>query len=222
MLIPYGTPNWPLDRLAEIAEGRQAGPPLAVARPGVMLRINSGALDLPQPPPTEAAVPMAERVEAHLQRLCGGWNKAASLFVARYFAFIRHQMEMNRTELEALLAPLEGLFSIEDYLFSAPLPLPLAFLPTTPNDFTPVDFAWWLGDRLVAVLLAPSPLTPMAARRRRERLESAGIAIADCTAADLNDPRFGWFTQALGHEGNHFWEGQVLPFAPGSAIPFDF
>ena len=205
--VPYGAGKWPVERLAEIRAGQAAGRPLAVVTPGAMLRINSGALDLPPPSPTEAAVPEAERVAAHLKRLYGGWNKAADRFIDRYFAFLGQQIDRHRAELDERLVPFDGLFRAEDFLYSAPLPLPhaLLFAPAgpassktaAPADFVKVDFAWWLGARMVAVLLAPSPLTPGAARRQKERLAAAGIELADCSSADLSRlpkacPRESW------------------------------
>jgi hypothetical protein len=224
ILVPYGVDNWPIARVAEIHARRMAGLPLAVIRPGAMLRINGGALDLPPPAPTEAEVPIAVRVAAQLKRLCGGWNEVAGRFVDRYFTFLDRQIDRHRAELDERLAPFDGLFRAEDCIHSAPLPLPRAFLfaPVTPGlsenpepaDFVKVDFAWWLGDRMVAVLLAPSPLTPLTARRRDERLTAAGIGVAHCTTADLDAPELSWFAETLGPEGSRFWEGEPLPSAP--------
>lgn len=225
-LIPYGAESWPPERLAQIHAGAAPGLPLAEIRRGAMLRINSGALDLPPPPPTEADSPMAARIAAHLKRLCGGWNKAAAHFLERYFAFLDRQIAQHRAEIEARLAPFEGLFRADDFLYSAPLPLPQAYLAApaavapaenrapTPADFVKADFALWLGDRLVAVLLAPTPLTPMSARRRRERLETAGIMVTDCSAADLDDAAFAYFAGLLGPDVSRFWESETLPSAP--------
>ena len=224
ILVPYGVQNWPIARVAEIHAGRMAGLPLAIIRPGAMLRINGGALDLPPPAPTEAEAPTAARVAAQLKQLCGGWNGAAGRFVDRYFTFLDRQIDRHRAELDERLAPFDGLFRVEDFIHSAPLPLPRAFLfaPVTPSssenaepaDFMKVDFAWWLGDRMVAVLLAPSPLTPLTARRRDERLTTAGIGLAHCTTADLEAPELGWFDETLGPGGSRFWEGEPLPSAP--------
>jgi hypothetical protein len=218
MLIPYGADNWPVARIAELAAMPAPGLPMAQVRPGAMLRINSGGLDLPPPPPTDAEVPVAERIAAHLKRLSGAWNRPAALFVDRYFAFLQDQIDAHRAELEARLAPFDGLFRPDDFIYSAPLPLPQAYLPAPAPDYVKVDFAFWLGARMVAVLLAPSPLTPMAERRRRERLAAAGIEIADARAGDLTGM---WFAQRLGAKGSHFWEGETLPAAPFSAKLFD-
>ncbi|WP_125461836.1 MULTISPECIES: hypothetical protein [Rhodomicrobium] len=218
--IPYGVEQWPLERLADVRAKRLAGLPLAAARPGAMLRINGDALDLPPPVPSEANMPMTMRIAAHLKRLCGGWNVNAARFIDRYFAFLDHQIAHHRAELDARLKPFDGLFRAEDFIYSAPLPLPHALLAAP--DFVKADFAFWLGDRMVAVLLAPSPLTPIAARRRKERLTAAGIALTECTAADLNDPNFAWFAATLGPEASRFWQGEALPAAPSASPLPDF
>lgn len=213
MLVPYGSDNWPVQRLEELAAAPVAGLPIAEVQPGRMLRINGGALDLPPLPPTERDTPTPPRIAAHLKRLSGGWNKAASLFVDRYFAFLEAEIAGNRAALGARIAAFDGLFRVEDFLYSAPLPLPQAYVG---HALVKVDFAFWAGDRMVAVLLAPSALTPMAARRRREQLAEAGIETADCNAAQLGDSAFAWFRTTLGAQGCHFWEGERLPSAPAS------
>ena len=231
-LVPYGAANWPLERIAEIASSRIAGLPMAAIRPGNMLRINNGTLDLLPAAPTEAEMPMVSRVAAHLKRLYGGWNKAADSFVDQYFAFLACQIDHHRAELDAYLAQFDGLFCAEDFIYSAPLPLPHAFLfapkeaatrtHAAPDDFVHVDFALWLGDRMVAVLLAPSSLTPMAARQRKERLAASGVEPAECTLAVLDNGQSGWFARVLGPVGSRFWEGEALPSAPGLPSLPDF
>jgi hypothetical protein len=230
--VPYGVDRWPLERLSAVRADPVAGLPLALIQPGAMLRINSGALDLPPPLPTETDSTTAQHVAAHLKRLYGGWNKAAGSFIDRYFAFLKRQIDRHRSELDERLAPFDGLFRAEDFIYSAPLPLPHAFLfaPSkqsareiaAPTHFVQVDFAWWLGSRMVAVLLAPAPLTPAAARQRKERLQAAGIECADCTLADLDDAEFAWFSNLLGPEGRRFWEGEALPAAPSRRAMPDF
>ena len=219
MLVPYGADNWPVARAAELAATPVPGLPVAMVRDGAMLRINGGGLDLPPPPPAEAELPMAERIASHLKRLSGAWNRPAGLFVDRYFAFLQRQIDAHRAELEARLRPFDGLFRPGDFIYSAPLPLPQAWLPAPAPDYVKVDFGFWLGTRMIAVLLAPSPLTPVAERRRRERLAAAGAEIADAGASDLTDM---WFGQVLGAEASRYWDGETLPAAPFSAKAFDF
>jgi hypothetical protein len=220
LIIPFGAANWPLGRLAELREAPSPSLPVALWSRGRMLRLNDDALQLPPPPPG-ADTPMPQRIAAHVKWLYGGWNKAAELFVDQYFAFLQSRIEQHRAELAKRLVPFEGLFRADDYLYSAPLPLPHAFLlaPAKPvtggsADYVKTDFAFCLETRRVAVLLAPSPLTPMAARRQQQRLADAGIKVAECKAADLADGHIAWFTRVLGPDACRFWEGVALPAAP--------
>ena len=223
--IPYGIDAASLARILPGASGAAAGLPVAVVRSGEMLRINNAGLDLPAPGIGEPDMSVAERVATYLTRLAGAWNAPAARFIERYFAFLDRQISTHRAEVEAKLAPFEGLFAPEDFIHSAPLPLPRAclFAPVeahggepVPADYVQVDFAFWLGAAPVALLAAPSPLTPGAARRRDERLAAAGVTVFTFGAADLADPEFGLFRRVLGAEGSRFWEGEALPSAPGT------
>jgi hypothetical protein len=223
--IPYGIDASSLARILPGASDAPAGLPVALNRPGELLRINNAGLDLPAPGIGEPNMSVAERVAAYLTRLAGAWNAPAMRFIERYFAFLNQQIEMHRAELLEKLAPFEGLFAPEDFIHSAPLPLPRAclFAPVEAHggepvsaDYVQVDFAFWLGAAPVALLAAPSPLTPGAARRRDERLAAAGVTVFTFGATDLADPEFGLFARIVGEQGRRFWEGEALPSAPGT------
>lgn len=223
--IPYGIDAGALARILPALDAAPAGIPVALARPGVLLRINNAGFDLPPPGIGEPDRSIAERVAAHLTRLAGGWSAPAIRFIERYFAFLHRQIGAHRAELEAKLAPFDGLFAPEDFIHSAPLPLPRAFLlaPAEPHagepapaDYVQVDFAFWLGTGVKAAFSTPSSLTPGAARRRDERLAAAGVGIVTYGAADLADPEFALFARMLGGEAARFWDGEPLPSAPGT------
>ncbi|HEY9211830.1 MAG TPA: hypothetical protein VIQ29_03135 [Ancylobacter sp.] len=228
-LIPYGVDSWSPDRMSLsllTADGFEIAadfPFALVERPGTPLRLNNCGLELPAAGPFEAEATPAERVATHLTRLCGQWNLMGARFIERYFAFLAHQIAGHRGELEDRLAPFDGLFRAEDFLYSAPVPLPRAFLHAPEpgmadkgaDDFVQVDFAFWLGSSMLAVLPAQSTLTPAATRRRKERLAAAAIPIVTYGPADLADPDFGLYRGILGPELSAFWEGETLPSAPG-------
>lgn len=223
MPIPFGIDAGALARIAPGGGGATAGFPSAVARFGRVLRMNNAGFDLPAPAIGEPETSTAERVAAHLTRLAGAWNAPAARFIERYFAFLDRQIEDHRADLADRLAPFDGLFAPEDFIFSAPLPLPRAalFAPAdghggepTHADYVAVDFAFWLGDAPSAVFALPSSLTPGAARRRDERLAAAGVTCVSFAASDLADPEFGLFRRILGPEACRFWEGETLPAAP--------
>ncbi|MBS7552305.1 hypothetical protein KHC23_01345 [Ancylobacter dichloromethanicus] len=232
-LIPYGVDNWSPDRIT-LSRWNEDGVEIAadfpfalVDRSGGPLRLNNCGLDLPAAGAFEAEAPLAGRLAAHLARLSGQWNLMGARFVQRYFDFLAHRIATHRGQLEARLAPFDGLFRAEDFLYSAPVPLPRAFLyapePTpgarggAADDLVQVDFAFWLGDAMRAVLPAQSTLPPAATRRRKERLAAAAIAVVTYGPADLADPQFGLFHRLLGPELSAFWEGETLPCAPGTS-----
>ncbi|WP_029352044.1 hypothetical protein [Bosea sp. 117] len=196
------------------------GVPLARVRPGEVLRLNDEALDLPPPALGDEETALDARVIAHLKRLSGGWNRGADAFLDGYFMYLREAVARNRAAIEERLAPFDSLFRPEDVLWSAPLPLPRAFLSVPPPaEAVAVDFAFWLGERELAVLLAPSALTPGAERRRRERLDAAGIGVATFDAAACTDG--ARFAALLGAQAR-FWESDALPAAPGAVRLPDF
>ena len=78
-----------------------------------------------------------------------------------------------------------------------------------------VDFAFWLGDRLVAAQSAGSALTPKKAREQADRLRLAGIEVVPLEGRDLaGDKARDFFTRLLGPSGLAFWDGDVLPAGP--------
>lgn len=228
-LIPYGVDTWSPGRMSLsrlTADGFEIAadfPFALIDRSGTPLRINNCGLELPSVGPFEAEATPAERVATHLTRLCGQWNLSGQRFIERYFAFLNHQIATHRADLDARLAPFDGLFRAEDFLHSAPAPLPRAFLhapePGVADNgteaFVQVDFAFWLGGSMLAVLPAQSTLTPAATRRRSERLAAAAIQVVTYGPADLGDPDFGLFRRLLGPELSAFWDGETLPSAPG-------
>ncbi len=167
---------------------------------------------------TEADSPLPQRVTAHLKRLGAPWNNLAARFIDAYMSALAEHLARHHDELEAKLARFSTLFRPEDFLFSAPLPLPRAFLPTPPGaaeaDFVPVDVAFWLGTSAVAHLLLPHALTPRAARLREQRLTDAGIRIEHHTASDLAAAGPDWLARTIG-PAIRFWDDVILPSAPG-------
>jgi len=143
-----------------------------------------------------------------------------------YFRFLSDVIEEQRDDLAARLAPYAGLYDYRDWLFSAPKPLPRAHLhapqdgaaagaPFGAADFVRVDFAFWLGDRLVAVQSAGSALTPKKAREQTDRLRLAGVEVVPFSPGDLAGGKAReFFGRILGSLAQSFWNGDVLPAGP--------
>lgn len=212
--VPFGIDRLPADQSA------WQGLPRIHLRRGEVLRLNSEEFDLPPPAIGQESVPVDTRLADHLKRLSGGWNRTASLFVDGYFTFLRRVIDDNRSRIEQHLAPYAGLFEPADTLFSAPLPVPRAFVPLPAEAADArcggpvrVDVLFWLGERAEAILFSPSPLLPAAERRRRERLASAGIGVTPLAAGDVSRPET--FPKLLGRWSSDFWRDEILPAAPG-------
>jgi hypothetical protein len=193
-------------------------------RAGEVLRLNNSRyhFDAASSPAGPGIEPL-EAIKQNLIGLCGPWGGLPQRFLAYYFGEVDSIVEEAREELSRRLMPYKGLFTYRDWRFSAPKPLPRAFLPlpdseappsTTAGRFVRVDLAFWLGDRLAAVQSEPGPLTPRAAAEQRARLARAGIAVVIYSAADLAPGRRDLIARILGEHGPAFWSGEVLPAGP--------
>jgi hypothetical protein len=230
LLIPYGTAEWSLDGVA--IEGftgrslrlRTAFPCAAVNRAArEPLRLNNSRYDRAFAPTAQAGdAGEAGIVLDYLKGLCRPWDNLAAGFLDAYFRFLSDVIDEQRDALAARLAPYAGLYDYRDWLFSAPKPLPRAHLhaprdagtPGAPDDFVRVDFAFWLGDRLVAAQSAGSALTPKKAREQTERLRMAGVEVVSLSPPDLAGVKAReLFARILGPSGT-FWDGDVLPAGP--------
>jgi hypothetical protein len=173
----------------------------------------------------------------YLKGLCRAWDNLSAQFLDAYFQFLSDVVEAQRDVLAGALAPYAGLYDYKDWFFSAPKPLPRAHLHAPVEagaarlagpgsgpaaaDYARVDFAFWLGDRLVAAQSSASFLTPKKAREHEERLRLAGVEVVQFGAADLaGDKVRELFTRILGGS-LAFWEGEALPSGPFSPTFFD-
>jgi hypothetical protein len=228
LVIPYGTAEWSLAGFS--VEGfstsslrlRAPFPCVAINRAaGEPLRLNNTPYEFGFVPNLDAGAEPAMVLKDYLKGLCRPWDNLGAGFVEAYFRFISDVVEEHNVALAAKLGGYEGLYDYRDWLFSAPIPLPRAHLPAppeagatgTPADFVRVDFAFWLGDRLVAAHSAQSALTPRRAREYADRLRLAGIEVVPFAAADLAGDARGLFTRVLSR-ALAFWEGDVLPVGP--------
>jgi hypothetical protein len=234
LLIPYGTAQWSQEGIA--IEGftarslrlRTAFPCATINRAArEPLRLNNSRYDRAFAPTVQAdTTDEAGLVRDYLKGLCRPWDNFATQFLDTYFRFLSDVIDEQRDVLAERLAPYAGLYDYRDWLFSAPKSLPRAHLhapenagatgaPGGPADFVRVDFAFWLGDRLVAVQGAGSALTPKKAREQAERLRLAGVEVVPLASSDLVGGKArDLFSRILGPSGFAFWEGDVLPAGP--------
>lgn len=176
--------------------------------PGVLaaggwLRLNTE----PFPPPLAPAGDHAARIAAAREWIvgqCGDYAPPRRRFVAAWFAWAEAAIAAERPALAAALARFDGLYVPEDWLWSAPRPLPRAWLPGPAGPvFAEVAFRTPSGP--LAVVLGEA--------EREAGQRAAGIAVwrpgrevlaggPDALAAVL----------PAGFAG--FWGGEVLPCTP--------
>ncbi len=198
--IPFG-----LDRLPQSIGSDDARLPTAPAGT-LLLRLNTEPL--PQTAMPEAANDHAARVAAAidwLASLCGDYALLRRRFITTYFAFLAAQLDAHRTTLVAQLARYDGLYTPDDFLWSAPRPLPRAWLPGTAGPI-PAEIAFWDGMQPLAIELSARDT------QRRAALRAAGLPVLQVAPDVLADPAMlGALLPAPFHA---FWRGQTLPASP--------
>jgi hypothetical protein len=230
ILVPYGVDTWPVAaidvRLSGEGSVQLAAPFPCVAidkaakRP---LRLNSEALNAAanfSAPP--GATPL-NLVKDRLRGLCRPWDRLSLQFLDSYFEHIVNMLGVHQDAIATKLAPFVGLYKAEDWAFSAPKPLPRAHLHAPCNaenvrwdvdDFVPADFAFWLGDRMVAVLSQPGVLTPARAKERLARLERAGVSVVHFNAEHLAKDPAALFHHIIGDFGALLESAGAVPSSP--------
>jgi hypothetical protein len=171
---------------------------------GEPLRMNSQPLDFGADQ-GGARMSLREIMRKYLLQFCRVWDRQAASFVDAYFVHVARTLEARGPEIEERLRPFDGLYRVEDWFFSAPMPLPRAHLfapeePASPvgteADFVPVDFAFWLGDRMSGALSSQTELTPAKVRQRHSRLTRSGVVLTTFGPGDLVDPSGAIFERA--------------------------
>ena len=216
LLIPYGTPSLCVEQVVA-RDGAVHCPVPFVAidrhRDGI-LRLNGRQFAFPEAPDLRAmtdATVQLDYLRGHLQHYCDLWARPPKLFLECYFAFVAQCVDANRTKLKQALEPFGSLFAVEDWTLSAPRPLPRAQVQAD-GAYQPVDFAFWLGDRIVAILLMGSATATD--QRRRAALIGAGIDIVELSNAELARSGPEYLSRALPPEFANFWSGEVMPSSP--------
>jgi hypothetical protein len=230
-LMPFATDAWSPD-LVRFTRQTRAGLEIAAPFPCVALdlasrttlRLNNTRFDTDgMPDLSGSGGSEAMFIRDLIKRQCRPWDPQGHRLVDRYFEVLDELVRMHKTALAEKAAPFSGLYDANHWLFSAPRPYPRAHLfaplehpaPTlTPDDFVMVDFAFFLGPRLVAMLPAQSGLTPRKARERLERLERGGISVMSYGMTDLGDDAVTFFTHALTPRLPQFWSEDPIPMGP--------
>jgi hypothetical protein len=198
--IPFG-----LDRLPQSIGIDDARLPTAPAGAS-LLRLNTEPL--PRTAMPEAANDHAARVAGAIDWLiflCGDYSPLRRRFITSYFAFLGAQLDTHRAALVRELMRYDGLYTPDDWLWSAPCPLPRAWLSGA-NGPIPAEIAFWDGAQPLAIELSARD-TP-----RHAALRAAGLPVLRIAPDLLADPaRLGTLLPAPFHA---FWRGQTLPASP--------
>ncbi len=191
---------------------------------GEPLRISSVDLGLPRPGSLGAgSFSRRELILAALERLLDPFDALGRRVLARYFAYLDRRIGRARAAIEARLAPFHGLYAPEDYLFSAPLPLPRAHLPVGEGLLVPADVAFWTGRGFAVALARPARLSPAAQRERLHRLDAAGWRHAAFDAAPSSpEADDALFDALLALDAARLLDLDRPPVGPGLDLDFPF
>lgn len=212
LIVPYGTAEWrPDSKAPQVAIETDARDPL---------RLNDGPYDFAELPPAAGTGTVAERMAIlrdHLTEFCDLWAKRPRQFVSLYFRFIDGTIAADRAAIDAHLGRFGGLFAAEDYAFSALRPLPRAHLPIATEKRLRVDFAFWTGERLVAVDIAGDEARGAAWEERRRQIDAAGIEHLEIPAATIAKSDPAVLHAVLPPEFATFWRDEPMPSSPFKA-----
>lgn len=231
ILIPYSTPRPPGDRLAVSLEpdGRYAVDcriPHVVATRGTALRLSGGRYETLSPPDPRAEQTRAElfaELRANTLRFCDQWRKGQRQFVERYFEFVAARVAGEREALADRLRPFGGLYGPDDWLFSAPRPIPQAWLsldPTggaaayAPENMVMVDVAFWTREGPLAVAFRGTETPDPRKTAIRDALSRTGVQFLDIPMIALGPPPGDGIASLLPDAFRDFWTDEPIPAGP--------
>jgi hypothetical protein len=232
LIIPYGAARLSERAIRAVDHDFVCAVPHVVIDRGTPapLRMNNSGFDFRDAPPLHDLAGVDDQiafVRAYLVSRCDIWSPAQRRFVERYFEFVGAQVEAHREALTAAIAPFGELYRLRDWVFSAWRPLPQAYLhapaqaphdpaqaPYHPDAMVPVDFAFWDGARLVAVVLSGSMSQTARRRRLLGQLRDSGALVIDVSIAALARTPDQVFVTQFPDPFARFWEGQRFPSGP--------
>ena len=223
LLIPYGVASL-IPAQVSVQDGAVRCPaPYISIDPGKrdILLLNGDQYDFPEAPDLRAmtdAHAQLDFLHDHLRHHCDLWARPPKLLLEQYFAFISAQVMANNATLAAKLAPYGSLFGVSDWALSAPRPLPRAQIMAG-ETYWPVDFAFWLGDRVLAVILQGAETTTQADRVRLRALSRIEVVVIQ--TAELARDGVDVLCRSLPTLFQSFWEGETLPSSPFKGTSLD-
>ena len=231
ILIPYGFAEWDSSKISvsttnddhEILECNSSHV-LINQKLGVPLRLNNhhynlrGQISMESINNTNAQF---DYLCEHLKLFCGVWEKSQKGFLDCYFDFVSKQVIENRTKLERKLVDFGQLYNYRHWLFSALLPLPQAHINTSislnmssynSESMKLVDFCFWNGEQIFAIVLADDGHTSQKVIQRNQSLRDAGVVVIELSKKFLRDANSNILGgKLLPSTFRHFWDKELIP-----------
>jgi hypothetical protein len=147
-----------------------------------------------------------EKIIARIQP----FSKRIRLFVERYLDFMKAQIIEHASELNS-----DDIFTAEDWIYSAWLPLPHAHIQL-PTGFAELDTAFWTGEQLIGVQIEQTGSIAKSKREKLAYLEEyhPQIKIISIPRDGLSESREGFPSDLFGEDFSCFWKGLALPQGP--------
>ena len=188
-------------------------------------RLSSGGwVDIP--PEAAASIPSMEDVfrscRERILHQISPFAKPARLFLDRYFDFVDHQVTVHADCLGPQMED-GDIFTARDWLFSAWLPLPQVRLlldegggdGVTPT-YAEIDVVFWLGSRLLGIVVEGSGMLSKSRLRRLDRLQEAypAVSILRLPQVRLGQGGADFPTDLFPDGFAEYWGGLSLPQGP--------
>ena len=206
--LPEGAPFLLSDRFAVLSE---SSPALRLCSPGWINTSPASLLDI-----DSTALLFGFCREKIMTRI-SPFSRRVRLFVERYLYFMKTQTEKYGSDLEG-----DDVFSAEDWIFSAWLPMPHAHVQL-PRDFggdgpsfAELDIAYWTGRRLIGIQLDQ---TSSMIRSRRHKLDYLAdyhprVDIISIPRDRLTENGKSFPHDLFDEAFTKFWQGLALPHGP--------
>ncbi len=233
LLVPFGTKDWAVDRVS-ISTDEQGGPLFDCSVSHVVLeikeqkalRLNSDWYRLYERPPVNELLTPLDRfrfIADHMPIYCDVWDKFQQIFLTKYFEFVARHVADNEAVLSDKLAGMSTLFSYEDWLLSAylPLPQPIVYVPENPANETYADadmirlpLLFWTGNEALILFFIGAD-TPSSRRiNTREKLRAGGYTVLEIAQKNLMAEDQTWMDEFLLARFGNFWQSETLPSGP--------
>ena len=230
LLVPFGTKDWSPDRVV-ISKDAKGEPVFKTPVSHVVLeikkrqalRLNSDWYHLYERPAANTLLTASDRfqfVVGHMPMYCDVWDKFQQLFLSKYFTFIEQHVEENRPTLEQKLAGIKSLYSYQDWLLSAYLPVPQAivYVPKDSStetyadqDMLRVPLLFWTGEEALVLFFTGNDTPSPRRMSAQKKLHDKGYRILEVPQQDLIAEDQTGIETLLRTNFSTFWDAEILP-----------